>query len=129
MRKFLILAAAAAAAAGALTLPGLASAADLSGAWKLTVDVGGMTVHVACDLKQAGADLGGTCNRTDADNVEKPTPITGKVDGSTATWSYSVSFGDMPLKVDYTGTASSDTAMTGKISVAGMDGTFTGTKG
>ncbi len=118
-----------AACAAALALPGLASAADLSGAWKLVVNVGGMTVHVSCDLKQSGADLSGTCNRTDPEAVEKPTPTTGKVDGSTAAFSYSVSFGDMPLKLDYTGAVKSDTAMDGKISVAGMDGTFTGTKG
>ena len=114
---------------GAIALPGLASAADLSGAWKLVVAVGGMTIHVSCDLKQSGADLSGTCNRTDAEAPEKPTAITGKVDGSAVSWSYSISMGDMPLKLDYSGNAASDTAMSGKISVAGMDGTFTGTKG
>jgi hypothetical protein len=118
-----------AAAAGALALPGLASAADLSGAWKLVISVADMTVHVSCDLKQSGAELSGSCGRTDEGAVEKPAPVTGKVDGVTATWSYSVSFGDMPLKLDYTGNAKSDTAMDGKISVAGQDGTFTGTKG
>ena len=124
MKKLSILAAAA-----ALALPGLASAADLSGAWKLVVSVGGMTIHVSCDLKQSGADLSGTCNRTDPEAVEKPAATTGKVDGSTAAWSYNVSFGDMPLKLDYAGNVKSDTAIDGKISVAGMDGTFTGTKG
>lgn len=125
MKKLML----AAACLGAMALPGLASAADLSGPWKLVVDVAGMTVHIGCDLKQSGADLSGTCNRTDGDAPEKPAAITGKVDGSVATWSYSVSFGDMPLKLDYTGNVKSDTAMDGKISVAGMDGTFTGTKG
>ena len=118
-----------AACLGALALPGLASAADLSGAWKLVVTVGDMTVHVSCDLKQSGADLSGACARTDSEAAEKPAPVTGKVDGSTAAWSYSVTFGDMPLKLDYTGAVKSDTAMDGKISVAGQDGTFTGTKG
>ena len=118
-----------AAAACALALPGLASAADLTGAWKLTISVADMTVHVACDLKQSGADLTGTCGRTDADSAEKPAAVTGKVDGASATWSYSVSFQDMPLKLDYVGNVKSDTAIDGKISVAGQDGTFTGTKG
>ena len=125
MKKLAILAA----CLGAVALPGLASAADLTGAWKLVVNVAGMTVQVSCNLKQSGADLTGTCNRTDGDAPEKPAAITGKVDGSTAAWSYSVSFGDMPLKLDYSGNVKSDTAMDGKISVAGMDGTFTGTKG
>lgn len=125
MNKLII----AAACLGGLALPGLASAADLSGAWKLTISVADMTVHVSCDLKQTGADLGGTCGRTDEGQVEKPAAVTGKVDGANASWSYSVTFGDMPLKLDYTGAATSDTAMSGKISVAGQDGTFTGTKG
>ena len=114
---------------GALALPGLASAADLSGAWKLVISVADMTVHVSCDFKQSGADLSGTCGRTDGDAAEKPAAVTGSVDGTTAKWSYSVSFQDMPLKLDYTGAVTSDTAMSGKISVAGQDGTFTGTKG
>ena len=114
---------------GAMALPSLASAADLSGAWKLVVNVAGMTVHISCDLKQAGADLTGTCGRTDGDAPEKPAAATGHVDGAVAKWSYSVSFSDMPLKLDYTGNIKSDTAMDGAISVAGMDGTFTGTKG
>ena len=114
---------------GAMALPGLASAADLSGPWKLVANVAGMTVNIGCNLKQTGADLSGTCGRTDGDAPEKPAAVTGKVDGSVATWSYSVTFSDMPLKLDYTGNVKSDTAMDGKISVAGMDGTFTGTKG
>lgn len=116
-------------AAAALALPGLASAADLSGAWKLVVTVGDMTVHVSCNLMQAGASLTGTCGRTDEGFVEKPAAVTGSVDGSAAKWSYSISFQDMPLALAYTGAATSDTAMSGKISVAGQDGTFTGTKG
>ena len=73
MNKLLI---AAALAAGAMTLPGLANAADASGAWKLATVVG-----------------------------------------------------DMKLHLDYAGATTSDTAMSGKLSVAGMDGTFTATKG
>ena len=88
-----------------------------------------MTVHVTCDLKQAGTALSGTCNRTDDGNVEKPAAVTGTVNGSAAAFSYSISFQDMPLKLDYSGEAKSDTSMSGKISVAGQDGTFTGTKG
>jgi hypothetical protein len=118
----------AAACLGALALPGLASAADLSGAWKLVVTIADMPVHISCDLKQSGADLSGTCGRTDEGGVEKPAPVTGKVDGSTATWSYSITFGDMPMKLDYTGNVKSATAMDGKISMAGQDGTFIGAK-
>ena len=103
MKKVLILAAGVA----ALALPGLASAADLSGAWKLVVVVADMTVHVSCELKQSGADLSGTCGRTDEGAVEKPAAVTGQG----AAWSYSISFQDMPLKLDYAGNVKSDTAM------------------
>ena len=77
MKKLLILAA----MAGAMALPGLANAADITGAWKVAVNVADMTFHSTCDFKQAGAAL------------------------------------------------SSDTAMAGKLSVAGMEGAFTATKG
>ena len=128
MKKLLILAA----AAGALALPGLASAADLSGAWKLAVSAGDMTFHTNCSFTQAAAALTGTCVAADATpdgSAPKPATITGSVDGSNVKFSYDVSFGDMQLHLDYAGALKSDTAMAGKVSVAGMDLDFTGTKG
>ena len=127
MKKLLILAA----AAGALTLPGLANAADVSGAWKVTVSAGDMMYHSACNLTQTAAALTGTCVSTDASpdgSAPKPSAITGSVTGSSVKWSYDISFGDMMLHLDYAGALSSDTAMAGKVSVAGMDIDFTATK-
>jgi hypothetical protein len=123
----------AAAAAGALALPGLASAADVSGAWKVVVSASDMTFHTDCALKQAGAALSGTCVSADpppdGGAAPKPSTVTGAIDGSNVKFGYDVSFGDMNMHIDYTGALKSDTAMDGKISVAGQDGTFTGTKG
>ena len=127
MKKLLILAAAAA----ALGLPGLASAADVTGAWKVAVVVGDMTYHTNCNFTQAAAALTGTCVSADAPpdgTTNKPSPATGTVDGSKVKFSYDVSFGDMQLHLDYAGALSSDTAMAGKVSVAGMDIDFTAAK-
>jgi hypothetical protein len=122
----------AAAVAGALALPGLASAADISGAWKVVVSASDMTFHTDCALKQTGATLSGTCVGTDAPPdggaAPKPATVTGGVDGSNVKFGYDVSFGDMNMHIDYTGALKSDTAMDGKFEVSGFDGTFTATK-
>ena len=115
-----------------MTLPGLANAADASGAWKLATVVGDMTYHTNCSFTQAAAALTGTCVAADASpdgSAPKPANITGSVDGSNVKFSYDVSFGDMQLHLDYAGALKSDTAMAGKVSVAGMDLDFTATKG
>ena len=127
MKKLLILAA----AAGALTLPGLANAADVTGAWKITVSAGDMMYHSACNFTQAAAALTGSCVSTDASpdgSAPKPATFVGSVDGSNVKWGYDISFGDMMLHLDYAGALSSATAMAGKVSVAGMDIDFTATK-
>jgi hypothetical protein len=129
MKKLLILAA----AAVALALPGMANAADVTGAWKVVVNAGDMTYHTNCALKQDGAMLTGTCISTDPppDGAPAPTPVAiggGAVDGQNVKFGYDISFGDMKLHLDYAGALTSDTAMAGKISVAGMEVDFTATK-
>ena len=113
-------------AALAALAPGVAAAADLSGAWKIVANVNDMPVPVACKFTETGAALSGTCGRTDA--PETPGAVTGTVDGSTVKWAYDVKFQDMPLHVAYTGTITSDTAMSGTLDVAGGSGTFTASK-
>ena len=128
MKKLLIVAA----AACALALPGLANAADASGAWTVVIGVADMTFHAACNFAQTGGALSGTCVPSDpppdGGAAPKPSPVTGAVDGSNVKFGYDITFGDMPLHLDYTGVLSSDTAMAGKLEVAGMEGTFTATK-
>ena len=122
----------AAAAASVLALPGLANAADVTGAWTVVISAADMTFHATCNFAQTGGDLAGTCAPTDpspdGSPAPKPSAVTGKVDGSNVKFGYDISFGDMPLHLDYTGALSSDTAMAGKLAVAGMEGTFTATK-
>ena len=113
-------------AAVSVLAPGVASAADLSGAWKLDVKVNDMSIPVACTFANAGGALSGTCNRTD--DGSKPAPLTGTLAGSAAKWVYDVTFQDMPLHIAYTGNMTSDTAMSGTLDVAGGMGTFTATK-
>jgi hypothetical protein len=120
MKKLLLIGAA------ALLVPGIAAAADLTGSWKLDLNIADMKVPVGCTLIQTGAALTGTCNRTDQE--EKPNAVTGAVDGAVAKFAYNVDFGDMPLHVAYTGNITSDTAMSGTLEVAGTMGTFTGAK-
>ncbi len=119
-------------AACALALPGLANAADVTGAWTLVISAAEMTYHATCNLTQTGLDLSGTCVPSDppqdGGTAPKPSAVTGRVDGSNVAFGYDITFGDMPLHLAYTGAMSSDTAMAGKLEVAGMEGTFTATK-
>jgi len=128
MNKLLILA-----AVGALGLPGLANAADVSGAWKVTVTFGDMTFHTNCAFTQAAAALTGTCTPADppADGAPAPKPatVTGSVDGSNVKFGYDIMLGDMPLHLDYLGTLKSDTEMNGNIGAGDMQIPFSATKG
>ena len=127
MNKFMI----SAVAAAAMALPGFAHAADVTGAWKLAINIADMTFHTNCAFTQAGATLSGTCTPADAPpggDAPKPSTVTGSVDGQNVKFGYDISFGDMTMHLDYAGALKSDTAMDGKLEVAGMDGTFTATK-
>lgn len=114
-----------AATAAALLAPAIASA-DESGAWKLSVKVGDMTIPVTCNFTQSGNALSGTCARSDAQ--EAPAATTGTVNGSAIAFAYDVKFQDMPLHVAYTGAVQADGSISGSLDVAGQTGTFTGTK-
>jgi hypothetical protein len=120
MRMFVLLIAAA-----ALT-PGIAAAANVSGAWKLDVNIGGQAVAVACNLIQSGPTVSGTCNRTDEPDTSAKAD--GGVDGSSVKFGYSVSFNGQSLRLAYSGKLSSDTSMSGAVETAGIAGTFTGTR-
>jgi hypothetical protein len=116
-----------AAAAAALIAPGVAAAADLSGAWKLVIAAGDMTFNINCDLKQQAAALSGTCTPVGIDGA-MPSAFTGTVDGATAKWAYDVDFGGNNMHLAYTANLKSDTAMEGTVDAAGNAATFTGAK-
>ena len=111
-------------AAAILLAPGVAAAADLSGAWKLNANANDMPLVIDCNFTQTGAALTGTCG---LEGPDKPSPVTGTVDGNTAKWAYDVTFQDMPLHVALTATTT-DTTMTGAMDVAGMSIPFTAKK-
>jgi hypothetical protein len=115
------------AAAAALLAPGIAAAADLTGAWKVDLEIAGMMFHAVCNMKEDGMmALTGTCTGTDANPM--PVAMTGMVDGSNVKWAYDITYEGNPMHVAYTGAIKSDTAMDGAVDVQIAQGTFTATK-
>ena len=115
----------AAAFTAALLAPGIAAAADLSGNWKIDLNIGGMEFHAQCKMTQAAAALTGECTGTDG---APPAPMTGTVDGANAKFAYDISYQGNPMHVAYTGAVKSDTAMEGAVDVQIAQGTFTAAK-
>jgi hypothetical protein len=118
MNKLLI------AAAVAALAPAAAQAQDLSGAWKLNLNIADMMIPLTCTFTQMGGTLGGTCDGADG----KPAAVTGTVDGTKLKWSYDTTFQDMPMHVAYAGEVKPDSTIGGTVEATGASGTFTGTK-
>jgi hypothetical protein len=112
--------------AAALLAPGLACAQNLTGTWKVDLEIAGTTYHTNCDVKQDGGALSGKCGGSD----EAPTPVamTGTVDGTTAKFAYDITYQGNPMHVAYTGKVESDTAMDGTVDVQIAQGTFKAAK-
>jgi len=113
-KRMIIVAVAAFAAAGG------ASAADLSGTWKVTGDVAGNAVEPTCTFKQEGALLSGKCGAGDnAGDISG-----GTVTGKDVAWSWEAGGFTLAFK----GTADTDKSIKGTIDVGGGAGTFTAAK-
>jgi hypothetical protein len=112
--------------AAALALaPAMVSAADLSGVWKLNLDIQGMPIPLTCTFAQMDKALSGTCDGADG----KPAALTGSVDGGKLAWTYDTVFQGMPMHVAYTGEVKADNSISGAVEgTGGASGTFTGTK-
>ncbi len=119
MKKLLLIAAA------VLLAPGIAAAADISGAWKITTNANGQDLVVNCNFAQSGSALSGTCGL--AGGAETPAALTGTVDGMAASWAYDVKFQDMPLHVAFKGDVM-DKTMSGTMDVAGGSSPFKAAK-
>lgn len=115
----------AAAFTAALLAPGIASAADLSGKWKIDLNIAGMEFHAECTMTQAAAALSGECAGADGAPAAK---MTGSVDGSNCKFAYDIEYQGNPMHVAYAGAVKSDTAMEGQVDVQIAQGTFTATK-
>lgn len=103
-------------ALAAFAVAGAASAADLSGTWKVNGDIVGNAVNPVCTFKQDGAKLTGKCN--DAAIAD------GAVNGKDVSWNWEAGGFTLAFK----GTAESDKSIKGGIDVGGGTGTFTADK-
>ena len=114
-------------AAALLPVPAAAFAADLSGQWKIDSSVGTTPITVNCTLAQSGQTLSGAC--TPAAGNSGPTSFSdGTVDGPKVAWGYDVTFAGKPAHVGFTADITSDTTMTGVLSLNGKPSPFTAAK-
>ncbi len=77
-----------------------ASAADISGNWKATADMGNGPMERTFTFKQEGAKLTG---ETQSQMMGKSAITDGKVEGDTVTFTITASMGDQQMKLNYKG--------------------------
>jgi hypothetical protein len=106
-------------------LPILAGDRNLTGTWKISIDVGGDTHEAVCTFKQDGEKLTGNCKGETGDSA-----ITGQIQAEKITWQHTVPYEGDNLTLTYTGAFSTDTAIKGTVHVSPfeIDGDFTGQK-
>ena len=113
--------------AGALLAlaPAVASAADLSGAWKIdgAFDAMGIKYSITCQLKDDGGKLSGPC-KSDQGDVQ----ATGTEGDGKAVISYDTTYNGGPVHLDYKGDVQSDGTIKGVIDAGGAQGTFSAAK-
>jgi len=108
------------AAASFLLCTQLASAADLSGEWSLSVQIMGQAAGNTVILQQDGDQLSGEYNGRLGGE--------GDIEGSVAGDEISFSVVADPTVLSYTGTLQEDGTITGSVDFGGTKGTFVGTK-
>lgn len=97
---------------------------DISGSWRIVGDVVGNAIDMKCVLKLDGAKLSGTCTYQGLGD----SPTVGSVAGDKVTLQNSVQREQM-YDLTYDGTVDpTGASMKGEIAVAGVTGTFSGTK-
>ncbi|MBA3975044.1 MAG: hypothetical protein C0504_12610 [Candidatus Solibacter sp.] len=105
----------------ALALP--LAAASLTGAWDVTVDIGGNTGNPVITLKQDGNTLTGAY-----EGLLGKAPIKGTVDGSKVRFEFTADYDGNKFNVVYTGTVDGN-SMKGSIDFGGQaEGVFTAKK-
>jgi hypothetical protein len=109
----------------ALATPALA--ADVSGLWIVDGNVDHKAFTVYCTFKQDGERLTGVCH--DNTPTGKAHPLTaGSLKGDQITFTYQSNFLITKFNAVFTGKLSGS-AMSGKATAAGRDGTFTANRG
>lgn len=100
------------------------AAADLTGHWKVQVDIAGNSGSPSFTFHQEGNKLTGTYN-----GLLGEAKVTGTVDGDKVRWEFKGNYDGNALNVVYSGTIESPTKMKGTVDLGGMaDGTFTAEK-
>jgi hypothetical protein len=99
-------------------------AADVSGTWAFTVDLGSITATPTVLLKQDGQSLTGTYTSTQYGQF----PLKGTVNGDKIDFAFTMSIEGNALDVHFAGTADKD-GLKGTVNYGGVgEGTFTGKK-
>ncbi len=111
--------------------PASASAADLSGTWRVAGKIASFAFALRCEFKPEGMHLGGHCidnphndpNQTGG----KRHPLAGVVDGDKVNFAYKTTFLLAKFDVALDGVQMGD-QINGKINVEGHEGEFTATR-
>lgn len=99
---------------------------DVSGTWQLAVTTDQGVTHPTVTFRQEGADLTGDYS-SEALGQNR---VSGTVDGTSVTWSFSASLQGQDIPVRYRGTLQDDGTISGSIDIAGgmLTGSFVGTR-
>jgi len=101
-----------------------ASAADIAGTWTIVGEVVGNNINMKCVLARDGSKVTGNCKYEGLGD----SPTSGTFEGNKATLQNHV-VREQPYDLTYTATLdAAGTSMKGDIAVAGVTGTFSGTK-
>jgi autotransporter translocation and assembly factor TamB len=102
---------------------GWGQASDLAGTWNLAVDVNGNVTTPKLTLTQSADTLSGTYSSETLGDAE----VSGMVEGTGFTLSFSAEMQGQPIPVRYAGTLQEDGTLSGTMELAGgqITGTFT----
>ena len=107
----------------ALALAQMAAAADVSGTWKMSIEMQAGTSSPVFVLTQKGETITGNYKGEFGE-----APVIGTIKGNDLSLAYRTEVQGVPLDVTYTGTVEGNT-MSGKLLLVGFgDGTFKGIK-
>jgi polyisoprenoid-binding protein YceI len=103
-----------------------ASAADISGVWKVDGAIEDNPVTPTCTLKQTDAKISGNC----VFDAEHAADLTGEVKGKQVTWKLTIAHEGTDYTLTFDGTLDSDSSIKGTIAVTPSDsnGDFTAKK-
>jgi hypothetical protein len=106
--------------------PVLASAADISGTWKLDNTFNGRVSVINCTLVQKDEALSGSC-KPDVEGMAASN-LTGTIKGSDAKWGYDLVFNGRPARVDFEMKLVADGSLEGTLLRNGSGSPIKGTR-